>query len=74
VRKDKPVPIDKDKYRQDLKSLNLTKEEEDQVLDHLWAVMESFVSAAFGSNPTKQAVDEKQENATAQPLNVIDYE
>ena len=49
------MQLDKEKYRHNLKTLNLTKEKEDEILYCVWNIMNEFVSAAFGKHPVQLA-------------------
>jgi hypothetical protein len=49
-----------EKYRKIIKSLNLSKEQEDFIIHFIYRMMQEFVSAAFGKHPVQQAKQDKK--------------
>lgn len=47
--------LDPEKYRKYVDNFDLTEEEKLQLMEQVWAIMESFVDRAFGESP-EQAI------------------
>ncbi len=61
-----------EKYRKHLAPLKPDKNREEKVIGFMYAIMEEFVSAAFGKHPVQQAVDEKNRKSLQEQNHVID--
>ncbi len=61
-----------EKYRKHLAPLKLGKDKEEKVIRFIHAIMEEFVSVAFGKHPVQQAVDEKQRKSLQKQGSVLD--
>lgn len=61
-----------EKYRKHLAPLKLGKEREEEVIHFIHAIMEEFISAAFGKHSVQQAVDEKNRNSLQKQGGMID--
>ncbi|WP_375568017.1 hypothetical protein ABWH92_10215 [Ahrensia marina] len=51
-----PLPstsFDPDEYREHLAEFDMTKEQEDEFLESLWCITQSFVDLAFGMDPVQ---------------------
>ncbi len=66
------MPINIEKYRKHLAPLKLGKERETEIIRFIYAIMNEFVSAAFGKHPVQQAVDAKQRKSLQGQSRVID--
>lgn len=53
------MPVDTEKYRKILKTLNLKQEQEDFIIAFVCNMMEEFVLAAFGKHPVQHAQQNK---------------
>jgi hypothetical protein len=58
-----------EKYRKIIKSLNLSKEQEDFIIHFICRMMQEFVSAAFGKHPVQQVKDNKTSNKDTSMVN-----
>jgi hypothetical protein len=54
------MPINIEKYRKHLAPLELDKEREDEIIHHIYNIMDEFVSATFSKHPVQQALQDKK--------------
>ncbi len=66
------MPINIEKYRKHLAPLNLSKDHEEEIIRHIYTIMDEFVSAAFRKHPVQQAVNEKKQKSLQRHNGVID--
>lgn len=66
------MPMNIDKYRKHLATLNLSKDREDEIIRHIYNIMNEFVSAAFNKHPVQHALQEKKRKSLQIPGGVID--
>ena len=66
------MPMNIDKYRKHLAPLKLGKNQEEDIIRFIIAVMDEFVSAAFGKHPVQQAVDEKNRKSLQSQSDMVD--
>ena len=48
------MPLDIDKYRHHVAGLHLSKQEEAELIQAVWGLLEGFVDQAFGRHPYQQ--------------------
>ena len=60
-----------DKYRHHLKTLDLNRKQEDEIIALIWKIMEHFVSSAFGKTSVQQAVREQSADSIHDSVPVI---
>ena len=48
------MPLDIDKYRHHVAGLHLSKQEEAELIQAVWNILEGFVDQAFGRHPYQQ--------------------
>lgn len=65
------MPINIDKYRHHLKTLDLNRKQEDEIIELIWKIMEHFVSAAFGKTPVQQALQERDKDSIQDSAPVV---
>lgn len=66
------MPIDIEKYRRHLARLNLGKDHEEDIIRHIYMIMDEFVSAAFKKHPVQQAIRERNRKTLQSHNGVID--
>lgn len=66
------MPLDIEKYRKYLAPLNLGKEHEEEIIHHIYMIMDEFVSAAFNKHPVQQALQTKNRKTLQGQSGVID--
>lgn len=67
------VTFSPDQYRHHLKPLDLTKEQETEILNFLHTMMENFVSIAYDKNPVQQAMQSRKSGARRGLGDLIEY-
>ncbi len=63
--------LDIEKYRKYLAPLNLGKDHEEEIIRHIYMIMDEFVSTAFNKHPVQQALQANRKTLQAQS-SVID--
>lgn len=58
-----------DIYREDIASLNLTREQEDELLQTLWEIMRTMVEIGWGVDTINSLLPELFDNADQSPEN-----
>lgn len=48
------MPLDIEKYRHFVAGYDLSEQEQTELIQNVWAIMESFVDQAFGQHPHQQ--------------------
>ncbi len=66
------MPMNIEKYRKHLGPLKLGAEREEEIIRHIYAIMDEFVSAAFSKHPVQQAIQEKKQKSLQRNNGVID--
>ena len=66
------MPIDVEKYRRHLARLDLGKDHEEDIIRHIYMIMDEFVSAAFKKHPVLQAIQERNRKTLQSHNGVID--
>ena len=61
-----------DIYREDIACLNLTREQEDQLLQTLWEMMRTMVEIGWGVDSINSLLPELFDNADQNPENLPD--
>ena len=67
-----PLKLDPDKYRDDLKELDLTEEEENAFLETLWNIMRTFVELGWGLDSVQMILAAKEEFSRADSANTVE--
>ena len=60
------MPFDKEKYRTSLKTLGLSRAQEDEIITALYTIMNEFVTAAFGKSEAQLVRAERLHNRFSQ--------
>lgn len=66
------MPIDIEKYRKHLAPYNLDKDREEEIIRHVYMIMDEFVSAAFNKHPVQHALEERNRKTLQSQGSVID--
>lgn len=66
------MPINIEKYRKHLAPFNLSKDREDEIIHHIYAIMNEFVSAAFSKHPVQQALQERKRKSLPRISGAVD--
>lgn len=66
------MKLDIEKYRKHLAPYNLGKEREDEIIRHVYMIMDEFVSAAFNKHPVQHALQERKSETLQNQGDVID--
>ena len=66
------MKLDIEKYRKHLALYNLGKEREEEIIRHVYMIMDEFVSAAFNKHPVQQALQGRDCETLQNQSGVID--
>ena len=64
--------LDIEKYRKYLAPLNLGKDHEEEIIRHIYMIMDEFISAAFNKHPVQQALQAKNHKTLQGQSDMID--
>lgn len=66
------MPIDIEKYRKHLAPYNLGKEREEEIISHVYIIIDEFVSAAFNKHPVQHVLQDRNCEALQSQGGMID--
>ena len=67
-----PMSLDVEKYRPFLAEYNLSRQEETELIQALWTILESFVDHAYGINPVQQCGGALEHNDLQGPVESLE--
>ena len=59
-----PLKLDPDEYREHLEEFDLSREQEDELLEALWNILRTFVDIGFGLDSVQLFVSPEDEKAS----------
>ena len=68
------MPLDIEKYRHFVSQFDLSKEEQTELIQNVWAILESFVDQSFGRHPHQQCGRTLEHNDLHAPLESLESE
>lgn len=66
------MPIDIEKYRKHLAPYNLDKDREEEIIRHIYMIMDEFVSADFNKHPVQQALQTRDRKTLQDHSGMVD--
>lgn len=67
-----PLIFDANEYLKYIEDYDLSKAEQQELLETLWNIIIQFVDLGFGIHPIQQACEQTETNASKPKLNILD--